>query len=119
MIIPAYFPETDYVVATRGDGYAFVYFPTGWPAEIQLDKIGAKTINAYWFDPRNGESKFIETIPGYRYPQIYTSIRWRGNDWILVLDDASKNFKAPGKLSRSNTREKSNRSYPVRRDQGK
>lgn len=96
LIIPAYFPETDYVVATRGDGYAFVYFPTGWSAEIQLDRIGAKTINAYWFDPGKGEAKLIESFPGTGTRKFSTPSGGRGNDWILVLDDASKNFKAPG-----------------------
>jgi len=96
LIVPAYFPETDYVVATRGEGYAFVYFPTGWSAEIVLDKIKAEKINIYWFDPRNGEAKFIETIPGKGIRKFIPPSNGRGNDWILVLDDASKNFTAPG-----------------------
>lgn len=97
MIVPAYFPETDYIVATRGDGYAFIYFPTGWVAEIQLDKIGAKTINAYWFDPRKGEAILIESIPGTGIRKFTPPASGRGNDWILVLDDTSKKFKVPGK----------------------
>ncbi len=96
LIVPAYFPETDYVVATRGDGYAFVYFPTGWTAEINLDKIGAKNIDAYWFDPRKGEAKPAEMISGTGTRKFTPPTNGRGNDWILVLDDASKNFKAPG-----------------------
>ena len=96
LIVPEYFPETDYVVATRGDGYVFVYFPTGWSAEIRLDKIGAKTINTYWFDPRNGVTKLVETIPGTDTRKFTPPTNGRGNDWILVLDDASKKFKAPG-----------------------
>jgi hypothetical protein len=96
IIVPAYYPETDYVVATRGDAYAFVYFPTGWSAEIFLDKVGAKTLNAYWFDPRNGEAKMFETIPGTGILKFTPPTNGRGNDWILVLDDDSKNFKAPG-----------------------
>ena len=95
LIAPAYFPETDYVVATRGDGYAFVYFPTGWSAEIILDKIGAKSVTAYWFDPRNGESKPIETFPGTGTRKFTPPSNGRGNDWILVLDDTSKGFKEP------------------------
>jgi len=96
LIIPSYFPETDYVVATRGNGYAFVYFPTGWSAEIQLDKIGAKSIVSYWFDPRTGENQLIGTIPGSGIHKFTPPTGGRGNDWILVLDDSSKNFKAPG-----------------------
>ncbi len=96
LITPAYFPETDYVVATRGNGYAFVYFPTGWSAEIHLEKIGAKSIIAYWFDPRTGQNQLIGTIPGNVTQKFTPPTGGRGNDWILVLDDASKNFKAPG-----------------------
>jgi hypothetical protein len=96
LISPAYFPETDYVVATRGDGYAFIYFPTGWSAEIQLEKLNAKSLTAYWFDPRNGEAQLIETIPGTGIRKFTPPTNGRGNDWVLVLDDTSKNFKAPG-----------------------
>jgi hypothetical protein len=98
LIVPSYFPETDYVAATMGDGYAFVYFPTGWSAEILLDKIGAKTITAYWYDPRNGEAKLIENIPGSGVRKFIPPGNGRGNDWILVLDDASRNFRSPGLL---------------------
>jgi hypothetical protein len=96
LIVPAYYPETDYVVATRGDGYAFVYFPTGWTAEIILDKIGAKSVTAYWYDPRNGESKLIDTFEGTGTRKFVPPSGGRGNDWILVIDDTSKGFKAPG-----------------------
>jgi hypothetical protein len=96
LIIPDYYPETDYVVATRGDGYAFVYFPSGWPAEIRLDKIMAKTIISYWFDPRTGEAKQSDTFDGSGTRKFSPPSGGRGNDWILVLDDASKKFKTPG-----------------------
>jgi hypothetical protein len=96
LILSAYYPETDYVVATRGDGYAFIYFPTGWSADIQLDKIGAKMINAYWFDPRKGDATLIDKLPGTGSHKFRPPSSGRGNDWILVLDDSSKNFKTPG-----------------------
>lgn len=97
MIAPVYFPETDYVVATRGDGYAFIYFPTGWQAEIIPDAIGAVKINAWWYNPRNGEAKSIGTIDGKGSRQFVPPSSGRGNDWILVLDDASKRFSVPAK----------------------
>jgi hypothetical protein len=96
IIVPAYYPETDYVAATRGDGYAFIYFPTGWSADIILDKISADKVIAYWFDPRKGEAKLIETFPGKGTRKFIPPSNGRGNDWILVLDDASKGFKSPG-----------------------
>ena len=97
LIVPDYFPETDFVVATRGDGYAFIYFPTGWTAGIRLDKIGAKRINASWYDPKTGEAKPPENIPGTGIRKFTPPTSGRGNDWVLVLDDASMNFKDPGK----------------------
>lgn len=98
MIVQSYFPETDFVVATRGDGYAFIYFPTGWSAEIRLDKIGAVSIRAFWFDPRKGESKLIDTFSGTGTKKFTPPSGGRGNDWILILDDISKNFKDPGSV---------------------
>jgi hypothetical protein len=95
LIVPFYYPETDYVVATRGEGYAFVYFPTGWPAEIILDKIGAEKINASWYDPRTGEMNPAGAIPGKGTRRFTPPSSGRGNDWILILDDASKNFMKP------------------------
>ena len=96
LITSAYFPETDYVAATSGKGYAIVYIPTGWDATVQLDKIGAKTIRAWWFDPRSGEAKSIGDFPGNGLKTFQAPTRGRGNDWILVLDDAALNLKSPG-----------------------
>jgi hypothetical protein len=97
LIVPSYYPETDYIVSARGEGYAFIYFPTGWSAEIILDRIGAESLTAYWYDPRTGESKIIGTFQGMGTEKFTPPSGGRGNDWILVLDDASKGFNAPGK----------------------
>ena len=99
LIIPSYYPETDYIVATRGEGYAMVYFPTGWDANIQLEKLGAKVINAWWFNPRNGETNHIGQMKGEGTKLFSTPTKGRSNDWVLILDDTSKQFKAPGLLS--------------------
>ena len=96
LIGPAYYPETDYVVATRGDGYAFIYFPTGSSADILINKLGIENVNAFWFDPRTGKADLIGKISGKESRKFSPPSNGRGNDWILVLDDASKNFKAPG-----------------------
>jgi hypothetical protein len=97
LIVPSYYPETDYVVATRGDGYAFIYFPTGWSAEISLDKLGFEALHAWWYDPRTGETTLIEPIEVMKDWRFTPPTSGRGNDWILILDDASKGFNLPGK----------------------
>jgi hypothetical protein len=96
LIVPSYYPETDYIAATRGDGYAFVYFPTGWPAQIDLGKMEAEAVHSYWFNPRTGETTLIETIDNMKPREFTPPSSGRGNDWILILDDVSKGFKLPG-----------------------
>lgn len=96
LLTPSYVPETDYVVATRGDGYAFVYFPTGYSAEIEIGRIGT-AVHAWWYDPRTGEPILIETLTDQRKSTFTPPDKGRGNDWILVLDDASRGFDFPGK----------------------
>lgn len=96
LLSTAYYPDTDYVLATRGDGYAMIYFPTGWSATIQMDRIGAREVKGWWFDPRNGKATLIGNFPGTGTKEFLPPTRGRGNDWILVLDDTARNYKAPG-----------------------
>ena len=85
------------IMATRGEDYAFVYIPYGHNVEIQLGKISGKEIKAWWFDPREGTAKAIgsfknEGLKEFDPPQEPK----RGNDWVLVIDDVSKEFDQPG-----------------------
>jgi hypothetical protein len=96
IIVPGYYPETDYVTATKGEGYAFIYFPTGWTADVRMEKLEAETIIASWYDPRTGETKPAGSYPGKGTKSFTPPSTGRGNDWILILDDAAKGFKAPG-----------------------
>lgn len=96
LLTPSYIPETDYIVATRGDGYALIYFPTGFSAEIEIGRIGT-AVNAWWYDPRTGEPILIETLTDIKKMTFTPPDKGRGNDWILVLDDASRGFNLPGK----------------------
>lgn len=82
--------------ATRGDGYAFVYFSLGQSQDIQMSKISGD-IRCWWYDPRSGKAQEIGQFnnsgvikfdaPGNTAP---------GNDWILVMDDISKGYGKPG-----------------------
>lgn len=89
----------DYLIATRGNSYAFVYTYTGRPFEVQMSRVSGAKVRAWWFDPRDGSAKEVGTLsnkgthrftpPGNPAP---------GNDWVLVLDDVSKKYKAPGSI---------------------
>jgi hypothetical protein len=85
-------------VATRdADGkYAMVYAPIGRAFRVRMDVIRAPRAKAWWWNPRDGSAKEIGTfdVSGEREfspPELGEML-----DWVLVLDDASAGFLAPG-----------------------
>jgi hypothetical protein len=90
----------DHVRASQGDGYLFVYIPTGKKVSIKLGTIAGNEVKAWWFNPRTGEVSEIGTFPNSGTKEFVPSgKRGRGNDWVLVLDDATKDFPPPGSTS--------------------
>jgi hypothetical protein len=89
----------EHVQATRGKDYAFLYLPYGQSVKVELGKVSGDKIKAWWYDPRTGAAISAGTFTnsGRREfdPPGKTA---RGNDWILVLDDDSKNFPRPGTI---------------------
>lgn len=87
----------DHVRAARGEGYAFVYVPTGRPVAVRGDRLSEDRVTAWWFNPRTGDATRIDggSADGVRR---FTppGTQGRGNDWVLVLDDAAKNYPPPG-----------------------
>jgi hypothetical protein len=88
----------DHVRATRGsDGsYAFIYIPTGKPVAINLDRLKGDRFVAYWYDPRLGVATPIGEILNQDVAEFIPPTRGPEEDWVLVLDDVSKNYPAPG-----------------------
>jgi hypothetical protein len=88
-----------HVVATRdSEGtYALLYFPADSTVEVDLSKLSGDTIRAHWFDPRRGQSIEADTFPR-SCKHSFKAPEW-GPDWVLVLDDASRNYPVPGASS--------------------
>lgn len=60
-----------------------------------MGKISGTEVTAFWYNPKSGESKdgghFANTGQ-----QIFTPpSAGYGQDWVLVIDDASKNYAKP------------------------
>jgi hypothetical protein len=85
----------DLVYATRNEdgSYAMIYLPQNKPVSIDLSKISGSLKNSWWFDPRTGKSIQRKSIKG-KSIQKFTPPN-EGQDWVLVIDDASKNFLMP------------------------
>jgi hypothetical protein len=91
----------DHIEATRDrDGaYAFVYLPTGRPVTVDLERLRGTRVKAWWFDPRTGTAAAIGEWPRQGAREFDPPGEpARGNDWVLVLDDASKRFLPPGEV---------------------
>lgn len=79
----------------REGTYAFVYFPEpDQRATIDLTKLNARQIRAWWYDPRTGMGTLIGDIPGGGQREFCSPPH--GPDWVLVLDDLSENYAPPG-----------------------
>jgi hypothetical protein len=75
----------DYVLATRGEDYAFIYTYTGRTFKINPF---AANLTATWYNPRTGATTPLGVVrslsfdpPGEPHP---------GNDWVLILDKTTK-----------------------------
>jgi hypothetical protein len=89
---------SDRVQASRDSegSFAFIYISSGKPVAIRLGKIAGSTVSAYWYNPRRGSSTFIDQFPNRGTREFVPPSYGPGNDWVLVLDDAKKDFPAPG-----------------------
>ncbi len=89
-----------YVSATRDSqgSYAFVYAPLGEPVTVHLDKLSGEKVKAWWFDPRHGTAHEIGTFDKKGTREFKPPVHGKGNDWVLVLDDAGKGFSEPGSV---------------------
>ena len=83
------------IQVTRGDDYLFVYTAAGKPFTVLPGKIKGTTLQAYWFDPRNGKTTDIGKIEYTEAKKFTPPSTGYGQDWVLVLDDASRNYPKP------------------------
>ncbi|TDH27448.1 DUF4038 domain-containing protein [Segetibacter sp. 3557_3] len=76
-----------YIAATRGKDYAFVYSYTGRNFEVNLGKTGGSKVKASWYNPRNGTSQPIGRFDNKGTKQFDPpGVEKEGNDWVLVLE---------------------------------
>lgn len=86
--------------ATRdaGGSYAMVYVPTGRPFRARTDKLTGAKLKTWWFDPRTGAVQDAGVVERRGELSFVSPDRGDGLDWVLVIDDASKAYAAPGQV---------------------
>jgi len=90
----------DHVVATRGEDYAFIYDAQGRPFTLNLGKISGARVKCWWYNPRSGDSLEAGEFENTGTHAFKAPSEGFGSDWVLILDDASKGFKAPANARR-------------------
>ena len=85
-------------VATRDtDGtYLMVYVPVGRKFTVNTSVLNADRLVAWWYNPRNGEATLIGKFNNTGEKELISPTPGESTDWVLVIDDASKQYKKPG-----------------------
>lgn len=83
------------IQATRGKDYLFVYTAAGKAFTVVLGKISGDFLKGFWYDPKTGKTTAIEPFENRGSKQFSPPTKGYGNDWVLILDDSSKDYKKP------------------------
>ncbi|MEX6691182.1 glycoside hydrolase family 140 protein [Danxiaibacter flavus] len=89
----------EHMEAFRGgdNSYAMIYLPAGKRFSINTTFMTAKEVVAWWFNPKDGSTQKINTLKRTNNISFTPPIQGVENDWVLVIDDASKKYKEPGR----------------------
>lgn len=79
-----------------GHTYAMVYAPVGRAFKVRMDKVSGPVVKGWWFNPRTGEATAIGEFPNTGEREFTPPDKGEMLDWVLVLDDAAKQYPAPG-----------------------
>jgi len=92
----------DHVEALRGEdgAYAMIYIPTGKPVIVALGRLQVDRVVAWWYDPRTGRARRVGLYDADGKREFTPPTSGDGQDWVLVLDDAARDFAPPGRSER-------------------
>ena len=76
--------------------FAMVYSPRGESFTIDKSVVDARYIKEIWYDPRYGVSYHIHTGDTNGLQTYTPPTSGRGQDWVLIIEDAGLNMPLPG-----------------------
>jgi len=79
--------------------YVMVYFPEHRKVTILTETLAAATLRGWWFNPRTGKGSALDTMTNQSEMPFMPPTNVPGEDWVLVLDDASEGYSQPGSPS--------------------
>ncbi|HMH35046.1 MAG TPA: DUF4038 domain-containing protein [Puia sp.] len=83
------FGSIDYVCAamTRDGSLLMAYLPSARTVTIDMNKISGSKVNAFWYNPRTGESSWIGTVSASGSVDFKP---FSSGDWLFVIDNREK-----------------------------
>lgn len=82
--------------ALASDGsFAFIYSPRGEKFTIDRNVIQSNRKKEIWYNPRYGVSFLIHSSDTAGIQTYTPPTSGRGNDWILIVEDAKKKYPLP------------------------
>jgi len=83
--------------ASAKDGsFAFIYSPRGESFTVDKSVITAPRMREIWYDPRYGVAYDVHTTSSRGIQTYAPPTSGRGQDWLLIIEDVTKNFPLPG-----------------------
>ena len=74
-----------------------IHIPLQAQLAEKLGKISGKECAAFWYNPKNGEYREAGKHSGKAQQEFVPPSSGYGHDWVLIIDDATKNYPLPGK----------------------
>jgi hypothetical protein len=101
LIIAGQGEKNEYATAFRHNNgaYLMVYLPAGKKVSIATTPIKGKELIISWFNPRTGITEKQLAMKNTGRADLEPPSTGGENDWVLVIDDASKKFGKPGKTN--------------------
>jgi len=91
------FGQSNYVTAamTADQSTMIAYVPTQRTITVNTGAMSGCSIRSWWFNPRDGTAIDHGMTTRLR-SRTYTTPTTSGPDWVLVIDDGSKEYPPPG-----------------------
>ncbi len=81
-------------ISQDGD-FLFAYLPYGNKVKINTEKLTGKQLKGWLFNPRDGYTISLGNFENTGSKEIEPPSMGRGSDWLVIIDDAAKNYPNP------------------------
>ncbi len=100
LIIKGQADKAEHIEAFRSEdnSYAMIYLPVGKTITVSTS-LFQKQINAWWFDPKTAQIQKMGVLENKGLIEFVPPTLGIGNDWVLVIDEASKHYMVPTKIN--------------------